>query len=154
MKLGGWQRLWLVVVIISGFTASYVAFETRPQISTIEKEWIRSASDVIAEKISDEESREVTGYSIQVNLFENKTDAEIIAWLNKVEINPSSPQRVFSSAVKEINEKFQLQVDELPYRQKDHFTTIAMWWFAVLILIYVLGWSIGWIVRGFRSKEH
>ena len=46
MKLGGRQRLWLVVVITSGFTASYVAFETRLQISTIEKEWIRSASDV------------------------------------------------------------------------------------------------------------
>ncbi|TOM15562.1 hypothetical protein, partial [Vibrio parahaemolyticus] len=84
----------------------------------------------------------------------NKTDADIIAWLNKVEINPSLPQRVFSSAVKEINEKFQLQVDELPYRQTEHFTTIAMWWFAVSILIYVLGWSIGWVIRGFRSKEH
>lgn len=154
MKLGGWQRLWIVTVVITGIATSYSAFETRPKLSSIEREWIRDASDVIAETISAEENREITGYSVRDNLLKGKNNTEIIAWLNKVQSKPSERQRLFTNAVQEINEQFKRQVEELPSKQKEHFSTIAIWWFAVSILVYVLGWSIGWIARGFRSKEH
>ena len=35
---------------------------------------------------------------------------------------------------------------------EEHFRLAFLWWIIPVIGIYVLGWAVGWVYRGFRSQ--
>ncbi len=154
MKLSGWHRLWIVTVIFYGIAVAFVAFATRPTASGIEWQWINQATDAIAEKITEKEGKEVTSYRAREALFRDKTNPEIISWLKNVAQSPSENQKVFSRVVSEINNKFNNEIELLPGKQRDHYFQSVLWWAIPSICLYLLGWSIGWIIRGFKHNKH
>lgn len=154
MKLDGWLRLWIVIIFLYGIVVSFIAFEDRPKLSSLEQRWTNEALDVIAEKISEKEGKEIASYRLREALLKDKSDKEIINWLQGVAKSPSSNQKTFSSLVSEINNKFKKELELLPEEQRNHYFQSVLWWLIPSIFLYIFGWSIGWIIRGFKKDEH
>ncbi len=154
MKLNGWLRLWIVIVVLYGIVVSFIAFEERPKLSSLEQRWINEASDVIAEKISEKEGKEIASYRLREALFKDKSEKEIINWLKDVVRSPSENQKTFYSSISEVNNKFKKELELLPEEQRSHYVQSVLWWFIPSIFLYIFGWSIGWIIRGFKKDKH
>ncbi len=154
MKLGGWFRLWIVLIVVYGILIIAVSYETKPSLSYIEYRWVTEATDVIAEKISEAEGQEIYSYKIKDILFKDRTNNEIIDSLRKIVETPSEGQKIFSTQVAAINERFEKELDELPSKQNNHYLQSLLWWLIPSIALLILGWSIGWVIRGFKQAKH
>ena len=156
-RIGGWKRLWLVIAVIYLFAVVAVAWTTHPQpeqmrhtfslyssIPQPQRNLILNTqvnpsneSDFIAdaELIKDTTSsygviraQMANGHTLIFRAGQNQTaiDAAAKAYWASVEHATTRTQELFA-----------LQA--------------AAWWAVPLFLLYVLGLSVRWIYRGFRS---
>lgn len=51
------------------------------------------------------------------------------------------------------NELLKNELDQLPSERRKHIITSLSVWFGFSVNLYVTGWLIGWIYRGFRRKK-
>jgi hypothetical protein len=150
MRLGGWSRIGIVLSVLYGLLVAFFAYDTRPRLEYMEGAWLSDASDVIAQAISKAENKEVQSYQVRQALLK-ESNAENIAWLEQVAVSPSANQRKFSSAVAQVNAKHKALIAELPSQQRQHWLFAFAWWAGGTALVFALGWTAGWIYRGFRQ---
>lgn len=53
---------------------------------------------------------------------------------------------------KEIDQRYQQDLLDLPGKQFKHVATGVGIWLGICVSLYVTGWLIGWVYRGFRPK--
>lgn len=153
MRVGGWVRLWIVVTVLYGVTVIFVAYDGRPRLEYLQDAWIRDASDAIAQAISREsENPDMSVYEIREALFAGKSNAELIAYFEQVAKSPTKNQRLYSSEIVRINEKHRQLISQLVTLRAKHILLSIAWWFGPALVLFALGWSIGWIIKGFRGK--
>ena len=51
----------------------------------------------------------------------------------------------------EINKKFKYKIDNIGTLQAKSFFTGLLIWFIPIAFVYILGWSVGWVYRGFKK---
>ena len=153
MRMGGWGRLWVVITALYGVVVAFVAYDGRPKFEQLQYNWVRNGSDTIAEAISRTEKTELSGLMLREKWFAAKTDAEAITTLEKIATSPTENQKLFSSEVAKVNEKHRQIMSQFGADQGKHVLLSLAWWLEPSLVLLVLGWSAGWIRRGFREKS-
>ncbi|UCG19228.1 MAG: hypothetical protein JSU84_03190 [Thiotrichales bacterium] len=153
MRIGGWGRLWVVITALYGVVVAFVAFDERPTFEQLQYNWVRDASDTIAEAISRTEKTELSGLIIREQWFAANTDAEAITSLEKIATSPTENQKLFSSEVAKVNEKHRQIMSQFGVAQGKHILQSLAWWLGPALVLLALGWSVGWIRRGFLEKS-
>jgi hypothetical protein len=151
MKLGGWTRIWVVTCVLYAVVIAFVISVAMPSTRSVYREWFADASTAIAQGIKSTEKRDVEPYQVE-NALLNKSRAENVAFLEKVENSPTENQKVFSSQVTAVNSKYRKILSGSPQRRLVFGLEAFGWWLGGALALYALGWSIGWVVRGFRSN--
>lgn len=54
--------------------------------------------------------------------------------------------------IRDIDRKYKQDLQELPAKQFTHIAILAGVWLGTCVSLYVMGWLIGWVIRGFRPK--
>src|SRR5690606_6849109 len=67
--------------------------------------------------------------------------------------SPKPVQRVFSKEIGELNTKYRARLASLPRDQLIYWLQMFGWWATGSVLLYLIGWTIGWVARGFRSTS-
>jgi hypothetical protein len=72
MRIGGWTRLWIIVVSIYALITMFIAYETSPNSAALKSQWVNEAAVVLSKAISAEEWRVnvLKQYEKQANVFD------------------------------------------------------------------------------------
>ena len=151
MRLGGWMRIWIVLSILLGIFIVLLAYDSRPTRERIINDWYQSASDVIAEKISDAEDRYVSPSEVR-DAYVTASEQENIKRLKKWETSPSENAKIFSNDIGRINRSHEQKLQSLAGDTAIFWTKTIGLWLAISALLFLAGWTVGWVVRGFRSR--
>jgi len=135
--------------VLYGALVIFVAFDGRPRLEYKESTWFSEAADAIAEVLAKTEAQEVRSAQVKKVLLKG-TNAENVAWLEKVATSPSENQKKFSAQVAKVNERHRVFISALPSEQRVHWLLALAWWAGGVLLLFGTGWSIGWVYRGFR----
>ncbi len=146
---GGWARIGVVLSIVYGLLVVVIAFQDQPRLNQKESLWFSEAADVIAEVISKTEGQKVQSSEVAEALLKG-SNAENIAWLEKVAASPSESQKTFSAQVAKVNEKQKTIIASLLNEQITYWLLAFIWWVIGVSLLFAAGLSIRWIYRGFR----
>lgn len=153
MQIGGWLRLWVVVVVLYGLVVGVVGYKTRPTLDDLNYRWIGGASDVIAQVISRAENRDIQSYKVKETFFSKLTDAEAIEQLKTIATSPSENQRLFSSEVGKVNQKYVELIGHFGTERLVHILLSLAWWLGPSLAVLAFGFATGWVIRGFRGKN-
>ena len=150
MRLGGWARIWIVLCVIYAALVMVIAYDSRPNLQRIQRDWLFDASAKIAEGISSAEGRYISAYDVERKISDGDT-LKGIEWLKRVEAKPGKDQEAIPAAVAPINAKYQARIDGLAAEKTRFWAAVAAWWLGGCFFLFVIGWTIGWVVRGFRK---
>lgn len=151
MKLGGWMRTWIVLSVLLGVFVALIAYDGRPTRDRIVREWYGAASEVIAEKITAAEDQYVPPDKVRDAYF-NASERENLERLKKFETAPSEKAKLFSADVGRINQLHEKKLESLPRSAAIYWAQVFGWWLAICALLFLAGWTIGWVIRGFRGR--
>jgi hypothetical protein len=151
MRLGGWTRIWVVLTVVLAVLVFGVAFLVRPTRAKLMDQWYSSASDLIATKIGAAEDRYVSAYDVQKAYF-SASDEKSVALLERLANHPSERAKLFAEDLRQLNKRFNARLAAYPRAVAVHWALAALWWLVASVFLYLAGWSVGWVIRGFRER--
>ena len=143
-KLSGWQRLWvlfssLYLILVVGFVAVELP---RPEKIP--------PSAALLKKLSP---------ASQVRLLPNDKWQYADEWSADVDM-PNGERLSFRKGVPEqdraltTSEYWSIVSTEARERRLSFLGYAAVWWIVPCFAVYILGWAVGWVYRGFRSPTN
>jgi hypothetical protein len=152
MRIEGWERLWIIVVVLYGICVALVAYDSRPQLAQLQDRWIDEALGVFAKAISRAENTDMQSQQLRESWFNNKSNTYVIAYLNRIERKPNEKQKLFSPEVGAINERYRQLANQFRSSQIDHAVHAFVWWIGPSFALLILGCSTAWVANGFSGK--
>ncbi|WP_223508561.1 MULTISPECIES: hypothetical protein [unclassified Pseudomonas] len=122
--MNGWQRMWVVVCLI---LAIFIGWYTELLLPT----------ESMTTYYHESRINQLTGYLKQGTASDYSS--EYIAGLRE--------------DIRKENEEFPKKLAKLPKERREYRTTAFGIWLGLAVGLYVAGWLIGWIYRGFRPKK-
>lgn len=150
MRLNGWQRMWVVLSALSGLLAIGIVIT---QIGSTDQP---EESSFYLESLKDNVTIVEIDTVGEVH-FPSELSKEEIGRLVKQEMS-TSPSTVKEVAAKELQKRAvlraaQSRVANLAARSENLrlYFYAGSFWLGFVTIVYVVGWSIGWVRRGFRA---
>jgi len=143
MKLGGWYRLWVVVSIAYLALAGIYVFVNWPTPEKIphDPEFYRQLSPefrktiVNTDRVKQEPNEAVIGVEMP--------NGHVIPFFRKYD----------ETKLEKVASEYWRIVDEKAREGRSTLLAKALFcWLIPCLLVYVLGWSVGWVYRGFKAK--
>lgn len=156
-RLNGWQRLWLVLMILYGLVVAVVTVAFFPKESDILNSWAWDAMRVAIDDIKRTKKYDGTMWDFRDAFFKNKTDEEIVHSLTdgarNINLADSKTADLadYKSNILTLENKYQKQIKDLPREQLKATGMAFLVWMIPALAIYVLGYAVGWIYRGFKE---
>ena len=122
--MNGWQRMWVVVCLI---LAIFIGWYTELLLPT----------ESMTTYYHESRINQLTSYLKQGTASDYSS--EYIAGLRE--------------DIRKENEEFPKKLVKLPKERREYRTTAFGIWLGLAVGLYVAGWLIGWIYRGFRPKK-
>lgn len=129
--------LWLIVV--SAFTITNV-----PTRSEIEDDWVYATLERIKEA-----DVSLHKYSIG-DIKHAYSDIPPKKLISKAQLKYSAPQSATKVDFSAINKRFENKLKHLTWTKVKTFSIGFCVWLGSIIVVYLLGWAIGWVYRGFK----
>lgn len=131
VRLNGWQRLWIVLFV--GWTVlvalfSYYSFPAR-RWALPSQEWINAASDRASASHEELKTFHIEGLVTNIPFPKSLGNDEI---------------------VRQLDEEVSRVLDA---QRRDWLEVTIGLWLVPFALLYAIGWSIGWIRRGFARAQ-
>lgn len=122
--MNGWQRLWVVVCLVMAILIGWYTQQTLPNES-------------ITKYYHDSRIDQLTRYLKEATNSSYSSD-----YIASLQID-----------IRKENEEFAKALAALPEERREYLTTALGIWFGLSVGLYIAGWLIGWIYRGFRPKQ-
>ena len=149
-RLNGWQRIWVVLSVLSGLAAVGAVVISTSDSNRPEDEayYLEKLKDDVT--IAEIESVGEVGFPSQLSSAE-------IQRIVKDSMSKRSPD-VKEAAAKELRKRAvlhaaQARLDNNEARSKnlDLYRFLVSLWLSFVVGSYAVGWSIGWVRRGFKA---
>lgn len=131
MRLNGWQRLWLVAVVIAGFATLFAALHF----------WV--------------DRDEMTAFhTAQMEAMSDKNVGSIHSLMGAAPMSEDArKQKLKELAAKRYDEqmRFQLEMDAYSSTKIIYIVTHIVIWIAFSGMLYLVGLLFAWVARGFKS---
>jgi hypothetical protein len=151
MRLGGWQRLWVVVSVILLVIFSSFAYKFQKNLDRVE--------DVaILQQLNKDAVLKAEIPGVGIVEFPNDMEQKDIDRIVKNNFDNSTQNQIPMIAGELMQKRNQKQAEEArvenDYIRRQNRRTIfyvIVGWLGTILGLYLFGWSIGWIYRGFKS---
>lgn len=146
-NLNGWQRLWVLTMTLGLIAAASIAIYTQPSIAEINNsshlyELLKPEHRSLL-SLHDSERPSLT--SEELGFQGEMPNGHVLVFRKGVTEEQTLPvAREYNSLIEE----------KLLKKQIMHFGLALVIWFTVSIFVYLLGWAIAWVRRGFASIKH
>jgi hypothetical protein len=162
MKLNGWQRLWVVTSIIIFVIAVFYTIVLLPGKSEIMSRWAYETIETVRNtkefKEDSSASPEDAWFRFELgaalpghrDALRGYSDKDLIDKIHQKYVDKNPLTKI---KFDEIDRRYRNELDSLPITRAKHALIVFAIYLCLISVIYGLGWSIGWIYRGFRTKE-
>lgn len=152
MKLGGWQRLWVVVAVLYLLVVAGVTWSTWPTSASVSHEYTLY-SRLPPEARTRILNSQVKAENEQAFIQDARTakDAELVEMPNSHMLvfrkdlpraEAEAPARAYWAEVEHVANEHRVA----------HLAQAIAWWAIPLALIYALGLAVRWTYRGFKQS--
>jgi hypothetical protein len=151
MKLGGWSRLGVVLSVFYGVLVGVFVFDTWPTKEPLERAWVREASGVMAQAISEESGQPVRSSDLERVLLGHMSASDRISFFRAVADTPTEAQKAFAGSIARVNERHKEAISRLPMAR---FRILALGfaaWLAGVCVLFLGGFAVRWVYDGFRG---
>lgn len=135
--LNGWHRLWVLIAILYLAVIIAINWSSFPTKNHIYKDWYLELCNLTGQN-PDEEQR---NYNQLVLILENK-----------IEISRKIYWGTYN-AMLEIRTRHESKLNSLIKEQTQVFIKLLYIWMIPLLCIYVIGWLIAWVYKGFVNPS-
>ena len=152
LTLNGWQRLWVLISVLLIVPIAIVTVSIFPSPNDIkhQSKFENDLSPSAKSKLFDESKSKAA------------TDKNEIIWDNLVGLTVKMPNGHVlefnadaqnDDAEKVAAEYYDILKNEARKQRLEYAVYGVLSWLSIIVLIYIFGWSIGWVCRGFK-KSH
>ncbi len=141
-RLNGWQRLWLLVSVIYFLLVVSLTALLLPKKSDYLRTRVYDTINLIIKNIP--ELRGSYAYQIR-DAYPELSDDDVVKRIH----SKFKGQVDFSS----IEDEYNARLAKLPSAQAEAFGIGFLFWIVPVALTYLLGWAIGWVIKGFRRNK-
>lgn len=123
-EMNGWLRLWVVVCLILAICIGWYTALLLPN-----------------------ESRTTYYHESSIN--------QLTGYLKEATTNTYSTEYIagLREDIRKENEDFRKKLAKLPKERMEYIATAVGIWLGLSVVLYIAGWLVGWIYRGFRPKR-
>lgn len=139
MRLGGWRRLWIVISIILLVPFGFFALTLQSKPNRVED--ISLLQELNKDAVI---KAEIPGLGIVE--FPDNIDQKEIDKIVKSNFDKSTKEQIPIIAKRLIQERNDKQTKKI-------ILYAIFGWFGTILVLYTLGWSIGWIYKGFKTHN-
>jgi len=140
-KLSGWQRLWLVLSVIYLIVVAAFTIILMPKASQYSSSMVHDTIQTTIDNVPKLSNMYV--YQIR-EAYSDFSDEELIQ-----KIHEKYKDEVDFDA---IEKKYRNKMSHLPSVRAKFIGLGLLFWVAPIVLVYILGISVGWIVKGFKKE--
>ncbi len=156
MRLGGWQRLWVVFSCVWLLVVGFFIFLVMPQIGARETfECYETHRLISASETSGDKSRTLEELRKLRSEIRSEIRRRHCAGKNRDELRSEirRAQELHGERIDfgNMESKWQAQITERRRAQAKSVIAGLSVWVASIAIVYVIGWAIGWVTRGFRG---
>ncbi|MNF75142.1 hypothetical protein D3C84_571980 [compost metagenome] len=153
MKLNGWQRLWVFVMLASGSIVAWDAVESYPTESELFNSWSYDGLRWIQVHVQGKTpERHISMGDVRP---ENKSDKEIVEMLRRYpqeKAGGTDKDAAFlADNISKANKRFEIELNALPAKQAGFVRERLVGWIGTGAVLYGLGLAFAWIRRGFKA---
>lgn len=143
--LNGWQRLWVVIGLIFLLLTGLLLIEDIPTQEKVYRSW---ANETIEHTLKLEEFKSLSLWQVR-SKYSDYSDQVII---EKIQYKFGAKDGEYALDFSAINTNHQSQLNNLFQNQIKSVGKYLDIWAIVMGVIYVLGWLVGWVIRGFKGN--
>ena len=147
MRLNGWHRLWIVLSVLWLMVLTGLAimdFPTKPTKPT--KPPTKEYEEFISKYRRDSPNKIISPSPTTKPWLKYRRDSP-----NKI-ISPEDFDKYSDSGIFRY-ERYRKELAEFPKKRTKFIRLHVILWLAPVLGSYALGWAIGWVIRGFKSKK-
>lgn len=159
-RLGGWQRLWVVLVLIYAVIVMVVAFTTAPLQKQIFSNWTEAILKTLAEDVKKSTGKDYSVIQLRASKdFQNKTDEQVAQEMTKraKEIDLSKPDKQdlgeYQKQIATLATVYGQQIEDLPIEQAKHAGWSFLVWLIPSLCMLFIGYAVSWVMSGFKAKD-
>lgn len=151
MQLGGWTRILIVLSIALAAMVAAMAYGSAPTREQTLSAWYGEASEVLSNRIRGTEGEYVSPSVVRSSYF-NATEQENIDLLRTLAKGTTERSKLSAVEIRSVNAKYESELKNLTARKAAYWGKAFLIWVSVVLLLFLSGWSVGWVIRGFRKR--
>lgn len=159
VRLNGWQRLWVVLGVVTLSLTLVLFWDNRPTRGEIYRDWALDQWEEVQKSVP-----KIEYYSKLKEGLKEPTDSGLVMRLNrnapKARIDSlksmPKPDSLLIRALEHINTvrpRYEQRLANLTQSQAVYWAKVVGWWAGFMAVLYLAGWSVGWIFRGSFSAR-
>ncbi|MBK8908367.1 MAG: hypothetical protein IPM60_10810 [Rhodospirillales bacterium] len=151
MKLGGWSRLWIVISALYFAAIVVLVSTTLPQAERV------AHAQVFYDRLSPDVRQRILAKNIGEREAEILKEALRRELIEQVEM-PNGHFLTFSKDLPEGEKEdaaraYWTVVERTAADERFQYIVSAIgWWIGPVIALYVIGWTVGWVYSGFKTR--
>jgi hypothetical protein len=150
IKLNGWQRIWIVIALFCAYFTFTGVYNGLPKESKIYVSW---SKDMIELLITTPKFNNMDDIQVLKQVKKEFGTSSLKGFVDIVQREYGTPDGQMYIDFEQINSLHQKQVDALFGDQLFFWSAGLAAWLLICFGIYVSGWTVGWVIRGFKKQE-
>jgi hypothetical protein len=144
LKLNGWQRLWVVASVIAIIPFSYFVFLNFRTVEDI------THDNSYYSRMSDEDRQKLIIKSSKNNDVHNENIAASVSLPNGYVLLFNKDYD--AATIEQVSKSYyEILKEESAKQNKTLIINNILAWLSISIMVYVLGFGIAWIIKGFKK---
>ena len=141
-RLNGWQRLWVLVCVTYFLAVASFSVLLLPKKSDYLSTRVHDTIDLTIKNVPELQGSYV--YQIR-DAYGDLPDDEVVKRIH----NKFKGKIDYS----DIEEKYKARLSKLSLEQAKAVGIGFLLWLVPVVFVYVFGWAIGWVIKGFKRIE-
>ncbi len=142
MRLNGWQRLWVVVSTITIVITSIFIYEGLPIKNEIEKEWAYSLLEIV------KKPNEIA--SLILDAYKDLSSINLVQKITA----KYGIKKEYKEDLSSLNSPYKNKIKKLVIKRTEYIINYLILWGVFIGILYLLGFAIGWIYKGFKPPSN
>jgi len=142
MKLGGWQRLWVLWSVIYLVPPIFFLLEDSSTKKKMEWLWVDNTIEIAKKQL------DPYWTNGEISLYKDLTNQELVKRIHEKYGNDRWAELSFEK----VDQEYRDGLKNLNYKHLKSCNIAFMFWMVPVVAVYILGKGVGWVYRGLKSS--
>jgi hypothetical protein len=160
-SLNGWQRLWIVAMLLYGIVVAWVTVSALPSKAAVEKVWAAHVLDAFANDLATTSGKSFSAEGIRsIKAFKEKSDEQIAQEITSTaaSLDLTQPDKQdllgYKKMIGTLEVERQQNLQSVSNEQLKTLVTGFAVWLLPSMAMLLFGYLVAWVYRGFKRQSN